>query len=154
MMGISTLMAARGFGAMLGPWLVGRWAGHDPLKMRLGIAAGFGLVLAGYGILSQSTSLALAMAGIALAHGGASTAFVFSTNLLQTLSDDAFRGRLLSTDFAGMVISLSVSSCLAGWAVDHGFPARQAALATALIMLVPLTCWLVITRNWVNSYKS
>ncbi len=154
MMGISTLMAARGLGAMLGPWLVGRWAGHDPLKMRLGIAAGFGLVLIGYGILSQSTSLALAMAGIALAHGGASTAFVFSTNLLQTLSEDAFRGRLLSTDFAGMVISLSVSSCLAGWAVDHGVPVRQAALATALVMLVPLTSWLVITRNWVNSYKS
>ena len=154
MMGISTLMAARGLGAMLGPWLVGRWAGHDPLKMRLGIAAGFGLVLIGYGILSQSTSLALAMAGIALAHGGASTAFVFSTNLLQTLSEDAFRGRLLSTDFAGMVISISTSSYLAGWAVDHGFPVRQAALATALVMLLPLTSWLIITRNWVNSYKS
>lgn len=148
MMGISTLMAARGFGAMTGPWLVGRWAGQDPLRMRLGIALGFGMVLTGYGILSQSTSLAVAMAGIALAHAGASTAFVFSTNLLQTLSEDAFRGRLMSTDFAGMVISISLSSYLAGWAVDHGFSVRYAALATALAMLVPLTAWLTITRGW------
>ncbi len=151
MMGISTLMAARGLGAMTGPWLVGRWAGHDPLKMRLGIAAGFALVLTGYGILSQSTSLVVAMAGIALAHAGASTAFVFSTNLLQTLSEDAFRGRLMSTDFAGMVISISLSSYLAGWAVDHGFSVRYAALATALAMLVPLTAWLTITRSWSKS---
>ncbi len=151
MMGISTLMAARGLGAMTGPWLVGRWAGHDPLKMRLGIAAGFALVLTGYGVLSQSTSLVVAMAGVALAHAGASTAFVFSTNLLQTLSEDAFRGRLMSTDFAGMVISISLSSYLAGWAVDHGFSVRYAALATALAMLVPLTAWLTITRSWSKS---
>ncbi|MBY0506522.1 MAG: MFS transporter [Bryobacteraceae bacterium] len=151
MMGISTLMAARGFGAMTGPWLVGRWAGHDPLRMRLGIAAGFAMVLLGYGTLSQSKSLALAFAGIALAHAGASTAFVFSTNLLQTLSDDAFRGRLMSTDFAGMVISISLSSYSAGWAIDHGVPARQAALATALVMLLPIGLWLWITRDWRES---
>jgi MFS family permease len=148
MMGISTLMAARGFGAMTGPWMVGRWAGHEIGRMRLGIALGFSMVLLGYGTLSQSSSLAVAFAGIALAHGGASTCFVFSTNLLQTLSEDAFRGRLLSTDFAGMVISISTSSYLAGWAVDQGVPVRQAALATALVMLVPLTTWLTITRKW------
>ena len=148
MMGISTLMAARGLGAMTGPWIVGRWAGQDQNRMRLGIALGFALVLVGYGTLSQSSSLAVAFVGIALAHAGASTAFVFSTNLLQTLSEDAFRGRLLSTDFAGMVISISLSSYCAGWAVDHGIPVRQAALATAVVMLLPLSVWLWITRGW------
>ncbi len=148
MMGISTLMAARGLGAMTGPWMVGRWAGQDQNRMRLGIALGFALVLLGYGTLSQSTSLSVAFVGIAVAHAGASTAFVFSTNLLQTLSEDAFRGRLLSTDFAGMVISISLSSYCAGWAVDHGIPVRQAALATAVVMLLPLSVWLWITRGW------
>lgn len=148
MMGISTLMAARGFGAMTGPWMVGRWAGHDHGRMRWGIALGFVLVLLGYGTLSQAHSLAFAFAGIALAHAGASTCFVFSTNLLQTLSEDAFRGRLMSTDFAGMVISISLSSYSAGWAVDHGFSVRHAALATALVMLVPLSVWLLVTRRW------
>ncbi len=148
MMGISTLMAARGCGAVVGPWLVGRWAGHHLEKMRLGIALGFVLVLLGYGALSQSSSLAVACAAIALAHAGASTAWVFSTNLMQTFSEDAFRGRLLSTDFAGMVLSISLSSYLAGWAVDQGLPVRSAALATALVMLVPLTGWLVMTRHW------
>jgi len=148
MMGISTLMAARGLGALTGPWAVGRWAGQDQNRMRWGIALGYLLVLVGYATLSQSSTLWLAFAGIVLAHGGASTAFVFSTNLLQSLSDDAFRGRLLSTDFTGMVISLSLSSYSAGWAVDHGVPVRQAALATALVMLVPLSVWMWITRSW------
>jgi len=148
MMGISTLMAARGFGAMTGPWLVGRWAGHDHWRMRWGIALGFAMVLIGYGTLSQSSTLTVAFVGIAIAHAGASSAWVFSTNLLQSLSEDSFRGRLLSTDFAGMVISISLSSYLAGWAVDQGIPVRQAALATALAMLVPLTIWLTITRSW------
>jgi len=132
------------------PRLVARWPGHYQLRIRLGIALGFSLVLVGYGTLAQSSSLAVAFAGIALAHGGASTAFVFSTNLLQTLSEDAYRGRLLSTDFAGMVISISTSSYLAGYAVDHGIPVRQAALATALVMLVPLSIWLFITRRWAD----
>lgn len=154
MMGISALMAARGLGAMTGPWLVGRWAGHDQEKLRLGIALGFVLVFLGYGVLSQSSSMAVAFAAIALAHAGASSAWVFSTNLLQSFSEDAFRGRLLSTDFAGMVISISLSSYLAGWAVDQGVSVRQAALATSLVMLLPLTGWLIMTRNWVNSNKS
>ena len=150
MMGISTLMAARGLGAMTGPWVVGRWVGHRLSRMRWGVALGFVLVLAGYGTLSQSRSLGMALGGIALAHAGASTCFVFSTNLLQTLSEDAFRGRLLSTDFAGMVVSISLASYLAGWAVDHGMAVRQVALATGLVMLVPLGVWLMITRGWRN----
>ena len=150
-MGISTLMAARGFGAMLGPWLVGRWAGHDQQRMRLGIAFGFAMVLVGYGTLSQSSSLAVAFLGIGLAHGGASTSYVFSTNLLQSLSDDEFRGRLFSTDFAGMVISISVSSYAAGWAVDQGVPVRQAALVTAMVMLAPISVWLWVTRGWATN---
>ena len=84
----------------------------------------------------------------ATARTRASTAWVFSTNLLQSLSEDAFRGRLLSTDFAGMVVSISLSSYLAGYAIDHGIPVRQAALGTALVMLLPLTAWLTITRHW------
>ncbi len=148
MMGISTLMAARGFGAMTGPWVIGRWAGHDIWRQRWGIAAGFTMILLGYGTLSQSSSLAFALAGIAMAHAGASTAYVFSTNLLQSWSEDAYRGRLLSTDFAGMVLSISLSSYLAGWAIDHGVAVRQAALGTALVMLLPIAVWLFITRNW------
>ena len=154
MLGISVLMAARGVGAVIGPFVMGRWAGASEAKMRWGIAIGFLAALAGYTMLAWSPTLGPALLGIVLAHGGSSTAWVFSTTLLQRFSEDKFRGRILSADFGGMVISLSIASALAGWAVDSGVSVRIAALATALTMIVPGVLWIYLTRGWSGREES
>ena len=148
MLGISVLMGARGVGAIAGPFLMGRWAGSSEHRMRWGIALGFLGALLGYTSLAWAPSVGPALAGIVLAHAGSSIAWVFSTTLLQRFSEDRYRGRILSTDFGGMVISLSIASALAGWAVDHGVPVRTVAQVTALTMIVPGCLWLYLTRGW------
>ena len=148
MLGISALMAARGVGAILGPLASTSWCGTGKIRMKWMIAAGFAAVLAGYGALSQTRSYWPAFGAVALAHAGASTVWVLSATLLQDYSDDAFRGRVMAADFACLTTAISLSSYLAGISVDAGVPVRTVALVTGVVMLLPLSLWLVFTRGW------
>ena len=148
MLGISALMAARGVGAILGPVASTMWSGISKPRMKAAIAAGFLAVLVGYAALSRSSDYWTAFAAVLLAHAGASTVWVLSATLLQDYSDDAYRGRVMAADFACLTTAISFSSYLAGVSVDAGIPVRTVALITGLVMLVPLTAWLWLTREW------
>jgi MFS family permease len=148
MLGMSALMAARGVGALLGPYLGSLWAGRDPVRLRRGILLGFLTGAVGYIGLSMAPSLWVACLTVVLAHGGGSTIWVFSTTLLQFQTEDRFRGRVFSADFAFMVVSMSVASYSAGAFVDRGVPVRSVALATGLLTLVPAAAWWVALRLW------
>ena len=83
LLGMSLLMAARGVGSLLGPIAGGWLAGESQSRLRHGIVVGFLCAAAGYLVLGRSSSLALAVLMVILAHAGASTNWVFSTTLLQ-----------------------------------------------------------------------
>ena len=72
---------------------------------------------------------------VVLAHAGTSTNWVFSATLLQIHTEDRFRGRAFSADYALCMLTISASSYLAG-ALDLGV-----ALATFAIYLgSPCSC--------------
>ncbi|HEX8985915.1 MAG TPA: MFS transporter [Bryobacteraceae bacterium] len=148
MLGMSALMAARGMGALLGPYIGSLWAGRDPVRLRRGILLGFLTGAVGYVGLSMAPSLWVACLTVVLAHGGGSMIWVFSTTLLQCQTEDRFRGRVFSADFAFMVVSMSVASYSAGAFVDGGVPVRSVALATGLLTLVPAAAWWWALRLW------
>ena len=148
MLGMSVLMAARGFGALTGPLLAGRWAGGMLRRMRLGILFGFIFSAAGYAALSGCNSIWLACASIMLAHGGGSILWVFSSTLLQLQTDDRFRGRVFSAEFAFAVVTMSASSYTAGALIDGGLTARFVAGLTGLVMVFPALLWAVALRRW------
>jgi hypothetical protein len=75
-------------------------------------------------------------------------AWVFSTTLLQNLTEDRFRGRVLSADFGGLFLVMSLLSYAAGQLIDLGVPVRSLALATGLLGLVPAFTWLASQRFW------
>ena len=77
------LMAFRGIGAIIGPVVSGYWAGGREQRMRWGILFSYLAGAAGYVGLGYAPNLAMACAGIALAHAGGSTLWVFSSTLLQ-----------------------------------------------------------------------
>jgi predicted MFS family arabinose efflux permease len=148
MLGMSVLMSARGVGALLGPVIGGYWTGREQYRLRMGILIGFITAAVGYFALAASPSLAIASASVVIANAGTSMVWVFSTTLLQIHTDDRFRGRVFSADFAFLVVTMSFSSYGAGLLVDWGAGLRLLAAATGLAAFIPLAAWATAQRLW------
>ena len=146
MLGMSLLMGARGAGSLLGP-LVGSWvAGSRDSRLRLGILLGFVVSALGYVWLGLSTSLAVAILAVMLAHAGSSVNWVFSSTLLQSYTEDRFRGRVFSADLGICMLAISASSYMAGAAIDFGVSPRAFAVVMGAVMLIPAAAWAVAMR--------
>jgi MFS family permease len=143
---MSLLFGSRGVGSLAGSYFSGAWARNSESRMRVGIAAGFILVSLSYVGLSLAPNIWLACLAVALGHAGTSIAWVFSTTILQGLTEDRFRGRVFSADFAGLFLSMSAVSFLAGRLVDQGVSVRVLAFATGAIALLPAALWLRAQR--------
>jgi predicted MFS family arabinose efflux permease len=147
-LGMSTLLASRGLGAVVGSFLGGNFAGTNRARLRWTILAGFAMAAAGYMALGAAGSLAMAVLTLIVAHAGGSACWTASTTLLQKQTDDKFRGRVFSAEFAFSMLLLSISSYAAGRAVDGGIDVRAVAVATGVVMLIPVATWLVAGRAW------
>ncbi len=146
-LGMSLLLGARGVGAMLGPLLTARWAGHWKHRLEVAIFWGYLAAAAGYGLLGVSGHLWQACMCVALAHFGSSIVWVFSTTLLQMQSDDKFRGRVFSADLCLCMFTIAAGAYLAGRFVDWGFAARNVASVAGILMLIPAGLWWMSIRN-------
>jgi predicted MFS family arabinose efflux permease len=147
-LGMSLLMGARGIGALSGPLIAARWAGSREPRMRAGILVGFLAGALGYMALSSAPHAALACAAVALAHGGGSVVWVFSTTLLQRYSDDKFRGRVFAADLGVFMLTIAMAGALAGMLIDRGVGVRTVAFATGVAMLLPALAWFWALRLW------
>jgi predicted MFS family arabinose efflux permease len=147
-LGMSTLLASRGIGAIAGSVLGGNFAGTHRARLRWTILAGFLMLGIGYIALGVASSLAMAVLTLVVAHAGSSACWTASSTLLQKQTDDRFRGRVFSAEFAFSMLALAISSFAAGRAVDHGIDVRTVAIATGLLMLAPVAAWLVAGRAW------
>ena len=146
LLGMSMLMGARGLGALIGPLAAGTWAGESESRLRTGILAGFLAAGAGYCTLGFSPSAALAAGALVLAHAGTSMDWVFSTSLLQTYTDDRFRGRVFSADYGICTLAISASSYFGGLMLDHGVAPRTFAVGLGVAMAVPVAAWAASLR--------
>jgi hypothetical protein len=148
MLGMSFLMASRGIGALLGPVCGGYWSGQRQARLRLGILFGFLAGSLGYLGLAVAPSLGAACATVVLAHAGGSLIWVFSTTLLQFQTEDRFRGRVFSADFAFLVVTQSMASYVAGRLIDWGLPVRRLAAWVGVFALLPAVAWGFGLRLW------
>jgi len=148
LLGMSLLMGSRGLGSLLGPLIGNRLAGTERGRMRAGITVGFLMAASGYMLLGSAASLPVACAWVALSHAGSSIAWVFSTTLVQAQTEDRFRGRVSSAEFALMTASLSLTSYLAGVLVDAGVPVHALAFLTGVLMLLPAAAWALAQGLW------
>lgn len=141
MLSMSLLMACRGIGAILGPLAAGAWAQGISSRMRTGILYGFIAAGMGYILLGFAPNLPVACAAVVFAHAGGSTLWVFSSTLLQLQTEDRFRGRVFSAEFGFSVLTMSMSSYLAGFAVDRSVPVGSVAVAVGCVVMVPTLLW-------------
>ena len=148
MLGMSLLMGSRGIGSLLGPLIGSLWAGYEPSRLRRGILYGFLIAALGYFALGVAPTLTLACAAVVLAHAGGSTIWVFSTTLLQAQTEDRFRGRVFSAEFAFSMLSMSTVSYLSGVLIDLGVSVRMVAMGTGAVVLLPFLAWSLALRLW------
>ena len=145
---MSLLLSSRGVGALIGSFVSGWWARNHEQRLRSGIFWGFLLIAVSYLALGRAPTLLLACLAVLAGHMGSSTCWVFSTTLMQELTDDRFRGRVFSADFAGLFLTISGVSYPASWLIDAGVPVRTIALAIGILGLLPAAFWLFALRLW------
>jgi MFS family permease len=147
-LGMSTLLASRGIGAIFGAYLGGNVAGLNTRRIRWIIFAGFVMGAVGYLTLGVAGSLGAAVLTLVIAHAGGSATWTASTTLLQQQTEDRFRGRVFSAEFAFTMFVLAVASFAAGRVVDAGVDVRTVAIVTGSAMVIPAAAWVAASRGW------
>jgi len=143
---IGLLLAARGLGALLGPF-VGRALSRGDGR-RLLVVCGSSIVgyAVAYAFLPLTDSLAVAAVCVVLAHAGGGSQWVLSTYGLQTTTPDEMRGRVMSLDFGLATLAVGVSALAAGGAAEV-VGLRATSWALVALSLLYGGGWLVWTRD-------
>jgi MFS family permease len=145
--GIGLLFAARGLGALLGPFAVRAVASRDETQYRL---ISFSVLLFGLGYmgLGLAPTLAVGCFAIFLAHLGGGAQWQISTYGLQREVPDFIRGRVFAADWGFVTLTMSISSLVAGVLADR-FGASVATITTAGMSVLWAVVWGVWTwRLW------
>jgi MFS family permease len=147
---IGLLYAARGTGALIGPVIAGMISSGVPRTMRRAITIAFFVSATFYLFYAQSPSLVVALICVLGAHSGGSIQWVFSTTLLQMTVPDRFLGRVFALEMALLTLTMSVSTYVTGWGVDHpGLGARRMATVLGMAFAVPGVVWLML-QKWLD----
>ncbi len=141
--GSGILYSFRGLGAAIGPILAWRYLGEGRPAMLRAIGLSFFVACASYLVFSQAPTLLKAAPLVLLGHMGGSVQWVFSTNLLQRMVPDHFRGRVFAAEMALLTLVLSLSTYFTGAALDAGVSPRTAMIRLALIFLIPGVLWTI-----------
>jgi len=112
--GTGVILAARGVGAAVGPFVVMRFVKNNLPKL-LGVCGYAGLAYAFFYICAAaSPNIVFACLFIFGAHFGGGAQWTLSSYGLQVRAPDNIRGRVLSADYAIATLVMGVSSIIAG----------------------------------------
>ena len=142
--GIGLLYAARGIGALLGPFLLRGAIRKDDAQYRAIAFCVLGFAV-GYAALALSKSLAFGFAAVLFAHLGGGAAWQISTYGLQRETPDVIRGRIFSADYGFVTLTMAISALAAGIAADH-LGVTAATIGTASVCLLFGVVW--ATATW------
>ena len=143
--GIGILFAARGLGALIGPFLARAIVGTEDRGLLVGILGSLLVVSVSYAIFPVSPVIWLAALLVFGAHLGGGAQWMLSTLGLQRATPDHLRGRLFSFDYGLVTLVITVSTLLAGALADAYSPAVAVWAMVGLILLAG-TAWLVLAR--------
>jgi len=135
--GIGLLFAARGLGALVGPFVIRLMARRHEAQYRA-IALCIFAFGVGYTGLAFSRSLAGGLVFIFIAHLGGGGAWQVSTYGLQRETDDWIRGRVFSADYGFLTLTMALSSVVAGALSDRFGPTLATASLASLCIVMSL----------------
>ena len=146
--GVGWLLGARGFGVLLGPFLIRRLVGGIDRKV-LG-AIGFAMALWGLSYLGTAAAPTFALAALAvlIGHMGAGSQWSFSSYGIQLYADDEVKGRVFGLDFAAVTLTATVSQLIFGWLAEATPVRTILAWIAAGAIAFGLLWWRATRRYW------
>jgi MFS family permease len=144
--GIGLLFAARGLGALTGPFVARAVVGTEDRGLLLGIGASLAVLTVSYALFPLAPSVWIAAALVFLAHCGGGGQWTLSTLGLQRATPDAIRGRLFSLDYGLVTLTIAVSTFLAGMLADAVAPAAAVWTMVGLVLLAGFG-WIALSRR-------
>ncbi len=112
--GIGILFAARGLGALIGPFLARATVGTSDRGLLVGIGGSILTVTVAYALFPLAPSILIAGVLVFAAHLGGGAQWMLSTYGLQRHTPDAIRGRVFSFDYGLVTLTIALSTLLAG----------------------------------------
>ncbi|MDQ3938716.1 MAG: MFS transporter [Chloroflexota bacterium] len=143
--GIGILFAARGLGALSGPFIGRAIVGTQDRGLLLGIGGSLVVVVIAYGVFPLAPTIWLAAMAVFVAHCGAGAQWTLSTLGLQRATPDHLRGRLFSFDYGLVTLVITASTLLAGTLSDTLEPVLAVWVMVALIAAAG-TLWVTFAR--------
>ncbi|HEV3474458.1 MAG TPA: MFS transporter [Actinomycetota bacterium] len=143
--GTGILLAARGLGALTGPFLARRFT-RDLRSLFLAIGASFAVFGVSYAMVPLAGGLWMAAVFVLAGHLGGGAQWTLSTYGLQRIVPDRIRGRVFSFDFGLVTLTMAGSILLAGWAADR-FGVRPVVTIVALVALAWAVVWSALTTS-------
>lgn len=147
--GIGVLFAARGLGALVGPFAGRALFGTHDRGLLLGIGASLVVLTASYAIFPLAPTIWFAAVLVFMAHLGGGAQWMLSTLGLQRATPDHIRGRLFSFDYGLVTLVITASTLLAGVLADALAPSLAVWVMVGLIVVAGLG-WIAFARPaWV-----
>jgi MFS family permease len=139
--GIGILFAARGLGALAGPFLARATFGTSDRGLLLGISVSIAAVAGSYALFPLAPSIFVAGLFVFTAHLGGGAQWMLSTYGLQRHTPDSIRGRVFSFDYGLVTLTIALSTVVAGILTELMTP--QAAVWTMVgLLAVAGTAWI------------
>jgi len=139
---LGMMYAVIGVGSGLGPILARAITGDRERPLRIAIFVSYIVMAVGLALVATLDSFGAVLIGTTIRSMGGGTLWVFSTQLLLQLVPEHIRGRVFSTEYALLTLSMATSAGLAGWSLD------QSALSISELLtwmsgaiLVPGALW-------------
>ncbi len=117
--GTGILFAARGLGALVGPFLARRWFGSSDARLLGVIGAAISLWGIGYAGFAWAPTIWLGAVFVVVGHLGGGSQWSLSSYGLQALAPDHIRGRVIGLDFAAMTFVMALVQPLVGAVADR-----------------------------------
>lgn len=144
--GIGLLFAARGLGALIGPFVARSRIRLDDRGLVTGIAVSLLVAIVCYGLFPLAPSILLAAALVMGAHMGGGAQWTLSTLGLQRSAPDSIRGRLFSFDFALVTLAVGVSTLAAG-AIAEALEPQIAVWTMVGLLALSGVGWIWFSRS-------
>lgn len=151
--GIGLLYAARGVGTGVGPIIGRRIFDREKDWVR---AMGFSMIFGGlmYAVVGLTTSLAVMMLFVFIAHAASGANWVMSTVLLQRRTPDTFRGRIFSTEWLLFTVTQSISVMIASWVLENDWlTIQQTMIVYAFMLSVSGLIWHFTVTSQEHNYQ-
>ncbi|MDX1659915.1 MAG: MFS transporter [Nitriliruptorales bacterium] len=145
-LGTGVLLAMRGLGALVGPYVGRALYRDDGNKLVFWCGASIVTYALFYLLLPAAGARWIAAAVVGLAHVGGGNQWVASTTGLQVATPDQVRGRVMSLDFSLATLGIGLSSLVAA-ALAESIGLLGASLVLPGFSLVYGVLWLVWTRD-------